>query len=335
MLSLIILYLMHTIHAVLEERFLYADGVDFFVNILKNEKIYANVWRNSRLFADFLTQYPLIFAITAGVRDLEILGYIFGASLYIPYAIAIIVCIWAAWDHKEYSLFLLIFLFASAMNSEFFIVTESHVAAALFLSLSFLILLRVDWGIGTWLLAICLAIPTLRSYQSMLCFGPMLAAMTVWRGLKSRKLIVRLGWIGFGFWFIAGAGLALTDIIYPPDPNAPSTADFGSQIVSLFRYNMLSVLKGSTSLHYSAILSTIAMLLLGINFLKSEKVEQLLPFLTWGFAVGCLAVLAFLAMFPCVHGSMVTLQGTDNKYTLPDHHCYSDGRYAFQVYTSG
>ena len=69
-------------------------------------------------------------------------------------------------------------------------------------------------------------------------------------------------------------------------------------MVSLFRYNMLSVLKGSTNLHYSAILSTIAMLLLGINFLKSEKAEQLLRFLTWGFAVGCLAVLAFLAMFP-------------------------------------
>jgi hypothetical protein len=296
--SLLTLYLLHGVYAVLEDRFLYADGVDFFVNILESEEVYTNAWRNSRLFADFFTQYPLLFAIKSGVRDIETLGYIFSASLYVPYVIAIVVCLWATRGCREYILFLLIFLFASAMNSEFFMVTESHVAAALFLSLNFLILLRTDWGIGTWLLAICLAIPTLRSYQSMLCFGPMLAAMAAWRGLKSRKLFVRLGWIGFGLWFIAGAGFALTDIIHYPDPTTPSMADFGSHIVSLVRDNMLSVLKGTTHLHYSATLSSIALFFLGSNFSKSEKVARLLPFLMWGFAVGCLAVLVLLIVFP-------------------------------------
>ena len=161
----------------------------------------------------------------------------------------IAVWLWVTRSQKEYLLFLFIFLFASASNSEFFIVSESHVAAALYFALIPLILLKQPWKPGTTLLAIPLAIFTFRSYESMLILGPILATMSLWRGVMSHSLSGSIGWLVLSGWFVAGAAVALLELVYPAHPDINS-ATFGYHFTSLVLDNMLSALLGSSNLHF-------------------------------------------------------------------------------------
>ena len=67
------------IHAVLGPPHLYADGTNFFLNILDKQGFWA--WDTPRLFAQFISQFPLVIAIKIGVRSLVALGNIYSLSL--------------------------------------------------------------------------------------------------------------------------------------------------------------------------------------------------------------------------------------------------------------
>ncbi len=295
---LLSLYFLHVIYAVIENRFLFADGVHFFVHILEHVNIYTGGRPEQRLFADSLTQAPLLIAIKAGIRNFPTLGYIYGSSFFLPYMVCIIIWMWATRLQTEYMIFLFVFLFASAMNSEFFIVSESHAAAAVYFSLIPLILYKEPWNPSTVLVAIILAAFSLRSYESMLFFGPILAVMALWRGLECRSFRARAAWVCFACWFIASGSIPLLELMYPAEPEGITSGTFAHQAFSLLHDNMLSVFFGSVDRHYSGTLSLFAIILLGVAYMKSPTKEKLFPFAIWTFAIVCAVVLVLLYLIP-------------------------------------
>lgn len=294
------LYFIHVIYAVLENRFLFGDGVHFFINLLEDVEVFTGNRSVQRLFANILTQAPALLAIKIGVNELQILSIIYGASLFLPYLVCVTVWLWSTRRQKEYLLFLFVFLFASAMNSEFFIISESHAAAALYFSLIPLILFKEDWGPGTIILAVILAAFTLRSYESMLFLGPILAAMALSRGIKCHSLLARLGWSVFACWFAAGAVISLAELVYPAEPQGITSSKFAGDAVSLIWRNMFSVLTGSTHLHYAGMLSLLAIFLLCVSYIKSARIQALFLFTLWAFAMACAVVLVLHDLFPAM-----------------------------------
>lgn len=291
------LYVAHVVHAVFAARVLYADGVNFFVNILANGAVSDGGRAFARLYANALTEAPLLTLVRLEVTNMEILGYAYAIGLYLPYVACILVWLWATRKAKAYRLFLLMYLFACAMNSEFFLVSESHAAAALTFALLPLLLFRIPWGPGTACLALALAAPTVRSYESMLILGPILAAACAWRGMKSSHTLTRVGWGAFMCWFLSGAVVALSEVLNPSLPESQTAVSFLEDAVELFRDNMLGLLAGNLNLHFAAILSMAGMVLAVSSLVVSHR---LLKNLVVGFAVGSALLLLLLAVFPAM-----------------------------------
>lgn len=294
---LLVLYVGHVAYAIVENRFLFADGVNFFIHVLVRGDVYAGGRNTHRLFANILTQSPLLVAIRTGVTDLHVLGRFYGTGLFMPYLVCVAIWLWTTARQPEHFLFLLVFLFAAAMNTEFFLVSESHTAASLCLGLLALILFREPWGPFTAVLAAILALFTLRSYESMLFLGPMLAVAALWRRARCRAPLPRAGWLGLAGWFLAGAGVSLDAVLHPAIPGIDHVT-LAKQAVSLLRDHMLAVFTGSTDLDYQALVSVAAIALVVIAFVRSGAIRRYFPAAVWGFAALCFAVITLLYLHP-------------------------------------
>ena len=296
----LILYVAHVAYAVFSGRVLYADGVNFFVNILETGTVSAGGRGFTRLFANAVTQAPLLMLVHLQVANMELLKYAYAIGLYLPYIVCVLIWQWTTRGVRAYRLFLLMFLFMGAMNSEFFLVSESHAAAALAFSLFPLLLFRAPWGLGTACLAIALAVPTVRSYESMLLLGPVLAAACTWRALRSARALVRLAWGVFGCWFAAGASVALVEVFNPSLPDSQTSVSFLEDGIGLFRDNMLGLFVGSLNLHFAGILSIIGLALVISALIAPPPFVRLIRYLIVGFAIGSGVLLVLLALFPAM-----------------------------------
>ncbi len=79
--ALAIIAIYPLIHLAQSPPHLYADGTNFFLNILNNYGFYA--FDKPRLFVQVLSQLPLVSAISFGERSLSTLGLVFSATLLI------------------------------------------------------------------------------------------------------------------------------------------------------------------------------------------------------------------------------------------------------------
>ena len=77
---LLSMYFVHVAYAVIESRFLFADGVLFFVKVLDELQPFSGGRPTQRLFANILTTMPLLLSVKAGIFDLDFLRIIYGAS---------------------------------------------------------------------------------------------------------------------------------------------------------------------------------------------------------------------------------------------------------------
>ncbi len=66
-------------HLILAPPHLFADGTDFFLGLL-NQKGF-HIWDKPRMFAQILTQFPVVVALQSGVRSVTTLGFIFSGTL--------------------------------------------------------------------------------------------------------------------------------------------------------------------------------------------------------------------------------------------------------------
>ncbi len=76
-------------------------------------------------------QLPTLLAARVGVHSLGVLSIVFGVTLFSFKPVSILLCYRFARD-KRYVLFPLLSLFAGTMNSEGYLISETHLMSALF-----------------------------------------------------------------------------------------------------------------------------------------------------------------------------------------------------------
>lgn len=243
----IALYLLHLAYAIFVSRGLYADGVYFFAVNLERRSFL--IWGGLvRFFSQSLAQWPVVLAVNCGVTSMPALLLLQGCGLFGWFAVSLWLCWWAVRREPRYMLFPLAGVFAGAMNAEFDAITDSHRFVCLFWPLLLLMLFRT--GRLAAAVTVLLAIPMLMAYETMLCFGPMLAGVALWRrGQAAAGSAARRLWTALAAWFGAGTLVALQATI---DPEIPSNR-------MNFWWSMTSFLQLSNRVHYPVLFSLAAL----------------------------------------------------------------------------
>jgi hypothetical protein len=198
------------------EAHLFADGAFYLQVILTTGE--PQDLQPKRYFANVVTQMPVALAIQAGMSDLRTLSLLLGACLHLPVVVSLACCAWIARHAQTYLLFPLLSAVAVTANSTFFISSESHFLLALFWPLLFLLTLHRHWSGSAFAAAGGLAAATLLSYESMVVYGPLLAALSLRRAQTADDLARRCGFLTLAAYFVAGAVAGAYWIIWPVSP---------------------------------------------------------------------------------------------------------------------
>jgi hypothetical protein len=207
---------LQTLVLIASQAHLFADGAFYLNSLLTTE---SPLPRNpGRHFANLATEWPAVAGIRLGVADLDQVSYLLGMGLYMPTFVGLVCCAWIARRTREWLLFPLLTAVAVTSNSAFFVVSESHVLVGLFWPLLFLLLLDRRWSWRAVAAAIVLALPTLRCYESMVFFGPLLAAAAGWRATRAASRRHAVGFVALALYFLGGTVIAARGILSPREP---------------------------------------------------------------------------------------------------------------------
>ncbi len=118
---------------VISHKFLYADGAHHFLGVLNNQASMRFDW--SRQFAHDLINSPFVLAIKMlAPRAIGSLSYILGATLHLIPLVGAVVpsLIFFRSGQRAYVFPVIISYFYLSINTSFFIISEAHLAAAVF-----------------------------------------------------------------------------------------------------------------------------------------------------------------------------------------------------------
>lgn len=226
---IIVFLIFITLIAMISNRFLYADGSAFFYNILSNQDFY--VFDQSRLFAQYLTQFPIVFSIKQlGIENKDLLMLIYGGTLYaIPLFGVILSVIFL--ENKKLIIFPLLSFYFSSVYAYTFIISEAHMMASVFWVLIILITRKNNHLFHKILLILLLLVAT-HLYESYLFFSILLGSVTLYK-IKINKLLASRF-----FYFICliiilyGFFVAFESYLYPRDPT--NAGRFTKSLIKVF-----------------------------------------------------------------------------------------------------
>lgn len=202
------------------------DGSYNFVKLLQMKAFTFPQF--SRHHAHYVVQAPVVALMNAGVRDPVVLSWAFGIGLYLPLIASAALCAKVAQRaDPRFVLFPLLSLFGVAANYTFMIISESHVTAALFWPLLFLLLLTERFDKRGAVLALGLALLFIRTHESVAILGTILVAVL---GLRARERwrqatpLTRTVWVLMLPILLAGVVVAVHFSLHPLSPE--NRADF-------------------------------------------------------------------------------------------------------------
>ncbi|MBU6441505.1 MAG: hypothetical protein KGS28_14875 [Betaproteobacteria bacterium] len=201
---------------VLSARGLFADGAYFFYRMMQKRGFFD--FDEPRLFAQLITQTPVVLAMRAGVRNLDVLARLQSLGLIgIPLAFWFSALLVSSKDGLFWH-FCLAFA-VSYLSSGFFSIGEYNTAYAIS-AFAFSILLRKDLGTLSTVSLIAASIVLTRAYESMLFLGPVLFAASIYRARFDSGVpaISRAGLIIAALTFALASGIAGRSILFPRDP---------------------------------------------------------------------------------------------------------------------
>jgi hypothetical protein len=203
-------------------RGLFADG-GFHLLVMLSTGDIMRVWP-SRLFADYLMDYPVVAALDWGVRSLRALAILFTASLlYVP-LFAYSAAIWITRDDRVLWTATLVVVTLCYFPTSFFLVGEFHLLYALFW-FGFVVTVsgKADSQPGAFGLAL-VAFLMIKSYDLSVVLCPILAGLCVWRmTIAANRRVKLLLTLAVGLLLIA-AWSGLQGVLAPTDPT--SKAEF-------------------------------------------------------------------------------------------------------------
>ena len=177
---------------------LYWDGAYYFAELIRTGQTSAGL-SLARVFHAGITQLPTLLAREAGLGDPRLLSWIYGASLYLPPLFAYAGATWLLLRHGLVAIAVLVTgIFAlTATFGWFFIISESHLGAAIYV-LTLAVLLTADFARWrSWLLLAGLCLLGCSLYEFwVFYFGLLLALLFVlrtrWAAVRGRILVLGL-----------------------------------------------------------------------------------------------------------------------------------------------
>ena len=284
-------YLVQASVATATGRHLFGDGAWLLLRLLAENHITHlnnNTWNDffvGRLGAFSYQQLPTLFAARLGVRSLRVLSVVFGVTLFSFKPLSLLLCYRFARD-KRYVLFPLLSLFAGTMNSEGYLISETHVMSALFWAALFGLLYPREFGWFDLAAMTVVSAPLILCYETMAVLGLVLIGACIyrWRAIARSQ---REKWLTvvFGAWYSLGVIFAMLAIIFPRDPT--QRADFFKGLLFVFHYR-----------HVGARLSWLVLILCALVVLVPAIYKKTLN-LVVGLAIACsLAIPAFILIHP-------------------------------------
>ena len=206
-------YLLQASVAIATGRHLFGDGSWLLLRLLAENHITHlnnNTWNDffvGRLGSFSYQQFPTLLAARLGVRSLKVLSVVFGVTLFSFKPLSILLCYRFARD-KRYVLFPLLSLFAGTMNSEGYVISETHLMSALFWAALFGLLYPREFRWFDLAAMIIVSAPLILCYETMALFGLVLVGACIYRRRAIAKS-QREKWLtfGFGVWYSLGSDL--------------------------------------------------------------------------------------------------------------------------------
>ena len=284
-------YLLHVIYAVFVSRHLFGDASWFLLKMLSENHV-AHWYTDYRDFyvgrygAFVFQDYPTLFLSRLGITSLATLSAIYGVTLFAFKPLSLVLCYRFSKD-KRAVVFPLLTLFAGSINSEAYIVSETHLFVALFWP-ALIILLDADSISGTTLATLAvLSAPLILCYESMAVYGVILAAACLFRsrGVGRPKGELVACWILCG-WYLLGVVCALLSILNPRDP--VNRSGFLKGIFLLLRY-------GNVAAWVSWILLGVVAVVLLARIRRNKELRRLVALSAALASLILLQILAFPA----------------------------------------
>lgn len=116
--------------AILVDKHLSADGVNYFTIVLETHDFFRGDWW--RQLANYLSQAPLVVAVNAGVKNMSALSLVFGASILFPWLLALGLSLFALRDEdKSVLIFMMVSMVSINLGSDFILTGEHQVMVLL------------------------------------------------------------------------------------------------------------------------------------------------------------------------------------------------------------
>jgi len=197
------------------EKFFSADGAAYFSSVLEDGKFTDIAW--SRNHANYLVQWPLVWAVRAGVTDWRWLEALFGAGLLLPHVLGFALALVARRGLPAWPLvFPIASLLTINLSSSYLMVCEHHVAAALAWPIAFFALRPGAYARWELLIIAALLVANIRLYECAVLTGPVFAVLFAIRRSPSAGL--RAAHLVFAALCLVSAYIAAQWILFPRDP---------------------------------------------------------------------------------------------------------------------
>lgn len=203
-------------------RGLYGDGSNFLYHLLRTKDFVH--FNPSRLCTEWLTQFPVVLALRAGVVDLPALIVLHSATL-----VLVPIAFWTlalARLHRDPAFWLVVLLFSIVyFNVGFFAIGEYNLAYALFALALAILSGKARIGIGWAVVALLAGLGLLAAYEAMLYLGPLLVlagAARLWKRdeLAAVRVVLLLAILAYA----AGTGVAVYFVLNPGYPEQLAAA---------------------------------------------------------------------------------------------------------------
>jgi hypothetical protein len=252
---------------------LFNDGAWQFVKMLSENHVAiwnSHGWHDffvGRFGAFFYEQYPTLLASRLHVRNPRTLLLIYGFTLHAYKPLGILLSYRFARD-KRLVIFPLLTLAAVSMNSEVYIISETHLMTALFWPALFGLLFCQEFKGFDLAAMLVVSAPLLLCYETMAAFGVFLCAACIYRYLAIAKNR-RERWTSclLFVWFALGGIFGALGIIHPRDP--ANRAEFRQNLFFMFHND-----------HIGARISCVVLALCALIVLLPERYRKTINVLT-------------------------------------------------------
>ncbi|MFI4999514.1 MAG: hypothetical protein ACHQK9_06510 [Reyranellales bacterium] len=213
-------------------RGLFIDGSAILVTMIKNGGF--ALFFDSRRYVMALTQMPVASAIEVGVTDTQTLSRLLSVGLFFAPTAFYHACLFRARRDPALLAAVVCAIAVVFLPTSFFVVGEYNSVGAAVLFAGLVLVTGTRSSVGDGVLLGATAALLMRSYETMVCYGPLLAMLTVWRmAITGRRGIASVFYLLAVMLFLASVAVSVQSLLNPMNPL--HFANESSQVLQFWR----------------------------------------------------------------------------------------------------